>query len=103
MKAEAILRGGNETLGQSAESLVTEVRSLRTTSPLEEDIDLDFIYEERTREFVGENWHRNDMIRFGRYEDEWGFKTDTDVRKRLYPIPTSARQLNPLLEQNDGY
>jgi hypothetical protein len=43
------------------------------------------------------------MIRFGKFEDQWGFKTDTDNRKRLYPIPTTARQLNPLLEQNDGY
>lgn len=36
-------------------------------------------------------------------ENPWGFKTDTDLNKRLYPIPTTARQLNPLLEQNDGY
>ncbi|HYC85507.1 MAG TPA: RagB/SusD family nutrient uptake outer membrane protein, partial [Chryseosolibacter sp.] len=64
---------------------------------------LEFIYEERTREFVGENWHRNDMIRFDKYEGLWGFKTNADPDKRLFPIPTNAIQLNPLLEQNDGY
>lgn len=103
MKAEAILRGGTPTLGQTALSLVNELRAIRTTSPALGSVDLEFIYEERTREFVGENWHRNDMIRFGKYEDQWGFKTDTDVNKRLYPIPTNAIQLNPLLEQNPGY
>jgi hypothetical protein len=103
MKAEAILRGGTATQGHTPVSLVNEVRSKRTTADALADVDLEFIYEERAREFVGENWHRNDMIRFGKFEDSWGFKTDSDVRKRLYPIPTNARQLNPLLEQNDGY
>lgn len=103
MKAEAILRGGTATLGHTPVSLVNEVRSKRTTSTALSSVDLEFIYAERTREFVGENWHRNDMIRFGKYEDAWGFKTDSDVRKRLFPIPNNARQLNPLLEQNEGY
>lgn len=103
MKAEAILRGGTPTLGQTALSLVNDVRTRRTTSGALGSVDLEFIYEERTREFVGENWHRNDMIRFGKYESQWGFKTDADPNKRLFPIPSSARQLNPLLEQNDGY
>lgn len=103
MKAEAILRGGTPTLNHSALSLVNQVRSMRTTSPVLTDVDLEFIYAERTREFVGENWHRNDMIRFGKYEDSWGFKTDASPDKRLFPIPTTARQLNPLLAQNKGY
>lgn len=103
MKAEAILRGGTETLGHTALSLVNDVRAKRTTSGAVGSVDLQFIYEERTREFVGENWHRNDMIRFGKFEDQWGFKTDTDPNKRIYPIPSTAIQLNPLLEQNDGY
>jgi hypothetical protein len=103
MKAEAILRGGTPTLGHTALELVNELRSRRSSSDPETSVDLEFIYEERTREFVGENWHRNDMIRFGKYEDSWGFKEDADPNKRLYPIPTTARQLNPLLQQNLGY
>jgi len=103
MKAEAILRGGTATLGHAPQDLVNEVRSRRTTSAAPGSVDLEFIYEERTREFVGENWHRNDMIRFGKFEDEYGFKTNMDPNKRLFPIPTAARQLNPNLEQNAGY
>lgn len=103
MKAEAILRGGTPTLGHTALSLVNDVRSKRTTASALTDVNLDFIYAERTREFVGENWHRNDMIRFGKFEDSWGFKTDADVNKRLFPIPNAARQLNPSLTQNPGY
>jgi starch-binding outer membrane protein, SusD/RagB family len=103
MKAEAIIRGGTATLGHTAVGLVNEVRSKRTSASALASVDLEFIYEERTREFVGENWHRNDMIRFGKFENTWGFKTDTDINKRLYPIPSTALQLNPLLDQNDGY
>lgn len=103
MKAEAILRGGTATLGQTPVDLVNEVRSKRTTSAPLTSVTLEFIYAERTREFVGENWHRNDMIRFGKFEDSWGFKTDANAGKRLFPIPTNAIQLNPLLDQNEGY
>lgn len=30
------------------------------------------------------------MIRFGKYEGVWTEKTDTDVKKRLFPIPQTA-------------
>jgi hypothetical protein len=103
MKAEAILRGGNETLGQTALSLVNEVRAKRTTSAAWSSVTLEDLYEERCREFVNENWHRNDMIRFDKYEDSWGYKTDSNPQRRLMPIPTTAIQLNPLLDQNSGY
>jgi hypothetical protein len=43
------------------------------------------------------------MIRFGKYEGQWGYKTNTDVRRRVFPIPTNAMVLNPALTQNDGY
>jgi hypothetical protein len=43
------------------------------------------------------------MIRFGKYEGKWGFKTDADVNHRIFPIPTTAMQLNPALKQNPGY
>ncbi|MHA4810958.1 RagB/SusD family nutrient uptake outer membrane protein [Flavitalea flava] len=103
MKAEAILRGGTPTQGQTALSLVNELRSFRSGSPAWADVTLDSIYAERCREFAWESWHRNDMIRFGKYEGKWGFKTDADVNRRLFPIPTTALQLNPALKQNDGY
>ena len=103
MKAEAILRGGTATGGQTALSLVNQLRAKRTTSPAWTTITLDSIYNERNREFAWEAWHRNDRIRFGKFEEAWGFKTDADPRHRIFPIPTSAMQLNPKLVQNPGY
>jgi hypothetical protein len=103
MKAEAILRGAPATLGQTALSLANQVRSNRTTTPMWTNITLDSVYNERCREFTWETWHRNDMIRYGRYEGAWGFKTNTDVYRRIYPIPNTALLLNTKLVQNPGY
>jgi len=103
MKAEAINRGGTATGGATDLSLVNQLRSFRTTSPAWTNITLDSIYNERSREFTQENWHRNDMIRFGKFEGSWGFKTDADVNHRIFPIPATALKLNPALKQNPGY
>lgn len=103
MKAESILRGGTVTLGQSADALVNMVRSNRTTSAALTGVTLEDLYKERSREFAWEAWHRNDMIRFGKYEGSWGYKTNTDLYRRVFPIPTNAMVLNPALTQNDGY
>ncbi len=102
-KAEAILRGGTPTLGQSALSLANELRAQRTTSTAWVNVTLDSIYNERCREFTQESWHRNDMIRFGKYENAWGFKTDTDPNHRIYPVPVAAMAVNTKLVQNPGY
>ncbi len=103
MKAEAILRGGNPTLGQTALSLVNMVRNNRTTTAAWTSVTLEDLFVERSREFAYETWHRNDMIRFGKFEGKWGFKTNTDAYHRIFPIPTGALVLNPSLTQNEGY
>ncbi|HRZ98084.1 MAG TPA: RagB/SusD family nutrient uptake outer membrane protein [Paludibacter sp.] len=103
MKAEAILRGGTPTLGHSALSLVNQIRSNRTTSAAWSSVTLEDLYKERNREFAMECSHRNDMIRFGKYEGKWGFKVNADPTRRIFPIPTGARVKNPKLVQNPGY
>lgn len=103
MKAEAILRGGATTQGQTALSLVNNVRENRTTSTAWSTVTLEDLYKERSREFTYELWHRNDMIRFDKFEGKWGFKVDSDIRKRIFPIPTGALTKNPKLVQNPGY
>jgi hypothetical protein len=103
MKAEAILRGGAATLGQTALSLANQLRANRSSSAAWTSITLDSVYNERCREFTEESWHRNDMIRFGKFENAWGFKTDADPNHRIYPIPFTALTLNPALKQNPGY
>lgn len=103
MKAEAILRGGTATLGSSALGLVNQLRAQRTTSAPWTSITLDMLYAERCREFAWESWHRNDMIRFGKFETAYGFKTNADPTRRIFPIPTTALRLNKDLVQNPGY
>jgi starch-binding outer membrane protein, SusD/RagB family len=104
MKAEAILRGGTATAGHTTLSLVNMLRAVRTTSTPWTSVTLDDLYSERSRELSWEGWHRNDMIRFGKYENTWGLgKTNTDTYRRVFPIPTSAIATNPNLTQNTGY
>lgn len=103
MKSEAILRGGSPTNGQTALSLVNDLRANRSTSAAWNTVNLDSIYNERCREFAWEECHRTDMIRFGKFEDSWGFKTDNNSFKRIYPIPTGAFATNDKLVQNPGY
>ena len=104
MKAEAIQRGGTPTLGHTALSLVNTLKAVRTTTAPLVSITLEDIYQERCREMAYECWHRNDMIRFGKYEASYGLaKTNADTYRRIYPIPTSAIATNNLLVQNTGY
>jgi hypothetical protein len=66
-------------------------------------ITLDELLDERAREFAWEGWRRNDLIRFGKYESAWGYKTNTETFRRIFPIPNSEKSLNPNLDQNTGY
>jgi starch-binding outer membrane protein, SusD/RagB family len=103
-KAEAILRGGTATLGHTTLSLVNMLRAQRSTSAAWTTVTLQDLYAERSRELSWEQWHRNDMIRFGKFEDAWGLgKTNTDTYRRIFPIPTSAIATNNKLVQNPGY
>lgn len=102
MKAEAILRGASPTLEQTPLSLVNMVRERSHAAPLER-VNLDVLLDERARELCYEGWRRNDLIRFGKFESSWGFKTDTDVNKRLYPVPQTEMDINLSYVQNPGY
>ncbi|WP_129718057.1 RagB/SusD family nutrient uptake outer membrane protein [Pedobacter sp. SYP-B3415] len=106
MKAEAILRGAAATTVngelQTPLVLVNKIRA-RAKAPAMTAVSLNDLLDERAREFAWEGWRRNDLIRFGRFEDAWGFKNNTDPNKRIYPVPTSERSLNPNLVQNPGY
>lgn len=101
-KAEAILRGATATNGQTPLSLVNQVRARANAGSLGA-VTLATVLDERGRELAVECWRRNDLIRYGQYEKSWGIKTDSDPRKRVFPIPRSEIQLNPKLIQNDGY
>lgn len=102
MKAEAILRGAAPTYNTTALSLVNQLRTTRKAAPMT-NLTLDDLLKERARELNWENTRRTDLIRFGKYEDAWGYKTDADKNKRIFPIPAAERILNPALIQNLGY
>lgn len=109
MRAEAKLRNG-DAAGALAD--VNIVRASRTARPEQippalTAIDLDVMFRERGFELYWEGFRRGDQIRFGKYEDTWTEKTDTDVRHRLFPIPQSAidgaSSIPGYLVQNEGY
>jgi hypothetical protein len=108
MKAEAILRGASATNSQTPASLVNEIRNC-AHAPSVTTITLDELLDERAREFSDECWRRNDLIRFGKFEEDWGFKSSTynmsnkDKYRRIFPIPRDIMKLNTSWAQNPGY
>ena len=105
MKAEALVR-----LGQSgAKDLFNQIRTYAGAPTISSEPSLEDIYQERGREFFDENWRRNDMIRFGHFEDEFfpHYKNfpdaNFDKRHRIFPVEQEMLDLNPGWEQNPGY
>jgi starch-binding outer membrane protein, SusD/RagB family len=109
MRAEAKLRKGDNA------GALADVNTLRTSRNARPDqtpaaltsIDLDILFRETGFELYWEGFRRNYQIRFGKYEDSWTGKTDSDVNKRLFPIPQSAidgaSSEEGFLVQNRGY
>jgi hypothetical protein len=103
MKAEAILRGGTATGGQTALSIVNEIRARSGAAALK-TVGLSDILAERGRELYLEAVRRPDLIRFGKYNDPVNERsTKSEAYKVVYPIPNQAVSSNPNLKQNFGY
>lgn len=108
-KAECILRGAIPTLGHTVASLMNEVRDCAHAPHVIGTPTLDELLDERSREFIMEPWRRNDLIRFGKFENcaKWKVEaspaTMADVNKRLFPIPDGEMQTNKNWIQNPGY
>ena len=105
MKAEALAR-----LGQNgAKDLFNQIRAYANAPQIAAEPSLEEIYQERGREFFDENWRRNDMIRFGHFEDEFfpHYKNfpdaNFDKRHRIFPVEQEMLDLNPGWTQNPGY
>ena len=105
MKAEALTR-----IGQSgAKDLFNQIRKYAGAPEITGEPTLEDIYQERGREFFDENWRRNDMIRFGHFEDEFfpHYKNFPDANfdktHRIFPIEQEMLDLNPGWVQNPGY
>ena len=103
-KAECLLRTGNKP---DALALINQVRArcFEDGDPdkVYTDITMDEFLDERAREFAYECLRRQDMIRFGKFNDAWWDKKASDPTKKLFPIPDSRVKANPNMEQNPGY
>ncbi len=104
MKAECLLR-----TNKTAEALVlinqVRARCFEEGDPDREyaSITMDEFLDERAREFAYECWRRQDLIRFGKFNEAWWDKPASDPTKKLFPIPDARVKANPNLEQNPGY
>ena len=101
MKAEAILRGGTDA--ETPLSIVNGIRANRNAVALA-SVDLTKLLAERGRELYLETWRRNDLVRYGKFNDPVGERaTASDATRCVFPIPNIALSSNPNLKQNAGY
>lgn len=99
MKAEALLRSGNEG---AARTIVNELRQKRGVAALG-TLTLDNLLDERGFELYWEGHRRQDLIRFGKFLSAYNEKPVSGQERLLFPIPNPALAVNPNLEQNPGY
>lgn len=100
VKAEALLR-----LSKDVDEALALVNEIRTRAGVDSYTELnpDNLLAERGREMFAETWRRQDLIRFGKYGDEWGYKPASGADKEIFPIPQDEINVNPNITQNDGY
>jgi len=108
MRAEAKLRKSGDAASALADvNTVRASRTVSTPAPALAAMDLDLLFRERGFEFYWEMYRRTDMIRFGKYEGTWTEKSNSDLKKRIFPIPQTAidgaSNNVGYLEQNPGY
>jgi len=117
MYAEGVLRGA--TTGDAATAL-GYVNALRQRAYggstagniTANQLTLDFILDERSRELYWEGQRRTDLVRFGKFTGGtylWPWKgkvaagASTESFRDLFPIPSNDLGANPTLKQNAGY
>ncbi len=114
--AEAVLRGGTGGDQATALQLINELRERAyhqaPYSITAGELNLDFILDERGREFFFEGQRRSDLIRFNKFTGSsyiWPWKGNVkDGRSvadhfKVYPIPADDLGANNNLVQNTGY
>jgi len=117
--AEAVLRGGTGGDQTTALQLVNDLRRRAYSNEAASaatinanQLTLDFILDERGREFFFEAQRRTDLIRFGRFTGSsyiWPWKGNVAAGRsvadtyKVYPIPSDDMGANQNLTQNPGY
>jgi hypothetical protein len=100
MQAECNVRLGN---AGAAKSFIDSVRERAGLAALAANPTLTDIYNERGFELSWEGHRRQDMIRFNTFLQPNLFRGASPEYMKIFPIPTSALNANPLLQQNPGF
>ena len=112
LRAECTLRGASGNMSDVVD-VVNKVRE-RAGVNVVESVDLDFLMEERRREFIGEGIRWHDLVRSGLVVSTMNAWISTDDNKKvmspmkeefiIYPVPQAELNVKPgLYEQNKGY
>ena len=111
MKAECLMRTNGNAASQEAVDLVNQVRQRNYSAEdwviakyTTNTLTMDELSNERGREFSYEMLRREDLIRFGKFEQAWWEKpADGDKHHEIFPIPLTIITADPALKQNPGY
>ncbi len=115
--AEAVLRGGAGGDENIALQLVNQLRKRsysddNAAAITAGELTLDYILDERGREFFYEGQRRTDLVRFGKFAGSsnlWPWKGNVPEGRsvadyfNVYPIPADDMGANINLVQNTGY
>lgn len=119
--AEAVLRGGTGGDVSKALNYINQLRGRAYANDpqstqgniTQDDLNLQFIIDERARELYWEMHRRTDLIRYDLLTTDkylWAWKGNTingrgvDNKYNIFPIPTEDLLANPTnLKQNEGY
>lgn len=103
IRAEAKMRSGDEP---GARADVNYIRSKRSASgkalPQLTSVTLDDILKERGYELYWEGLRRQDLVRFEKFTNAWQEKPATNAVRNIFPVPTSAADVNENLDPNLG-
>ena len=102
LRAELEKRIGG-TVSQAAIDGVNLLRRRAGVADFSTSVTLDDLLAERGRELFYEGVRRQDLIRFGKYQNADQFTPASVKSKEIWPIPISQINANPKLAQNPGY
>ncbi|MFZ9661715.1 MAG: RagB/SusD family nutrient uptake outer membrane protein, partial [Chitinophagaceae bacterium] len=103
-KAEALCRKNANWDDATAKAIVNQIRTQHGGVTAYTTMTEANFLAERGREMFCEGGRRQDMIRFGIYNNKFQFHdADASNHVNLYPIPATQLSANPQLKQNPGY
>jgi starch-binding outer membrane protein, SusD/RagB family len=104
MRAEAVARKTGNWNDPYTLAIVNQIRTEHGSVDPFTDVTEDKFLAERGREMFAEAFRRQDLLRFGRYNNAWRFHpADPSPHVNLFPIPETQINANNKLKQNPGY